>query len=98
VSTVSDQVLVDLVIGWVKQNTLANGSDNAEISENTNLMESGLLDSFSFVDLILFIENCTGAKIDLIDVEPEEFTIVRGLCQLAMRNGQARNGSGHDHA
>lgn len=83
---VAERELIDLVVGWVKKNGL-NGSSHMEISENTNLLESGLLDSFAFVDLVLFIENYTQKKLDLIDVDPEEFTVVRSLCHLALQNG-----------
>ena len=85
-NTVAEKELIDLVVGWVKQNGL-NGSNHAEISESTNLLESGLLDSFAFVDLVLFIENCTQKRIDLTDVAPEEFTVVKSLCHLAIENG-----------
>lgn len=84
--TVAEEELIDVVVGWVKQKG-HNGSNHVEVSENTNLLESGLLDSFAFVDLILFIENHTQKKLDLIDVAPEEFTIVKNLCQLALQNG-----------
>lgn len=83
---VEEKELIDLVVGWVKENGL-NGTSHAEITGSTNLLESGLLDSFAFVDLVLFIESCTRRKIDLIDVNPEEFTVVKNLCQLALRNG-----------
>ncbi|HKW34565.1 MAG TPA: acyl carrier protein [Candidatus Acidoferrum sp.] len=83
---VAEQELIDLAVRWVKENG-HNGSDHMEITEHTNLLESGLLDSFAFVDLVLFIENHTGNKLDLIDVDPEQFTVVRNLCHLALRNG-----------
>ncbi|PYU11614.1 MAG: hypothetical protein DMG37_16040 [Acidobacteria bacterium] len=83
---VAEQELIQQVIGWVKQNGL-NGASHTEISESTNLLESGLLDSFAFVDLVLFIENCTQEKLDLLDVNPEEFTVVKSLCHLALQNG-----------
>jgi len=86
VKPVVEQELVQQVIGWVKENGL-NGARHTDISESTNLLESGLLDSFAFVDLILFIENFTQKKLDLLDVNPEEFTVVKGLCTLALRNG-----------
>lgn len=54
--THSESALVDLVINWVEANKLTSGASNARITANTNLIESGLLDSFGFVDLILFIE------------------------------------------
>lgn len=85
-NAVAEKELIDLVVGWVKENGL-NGASHTEITGSTNLLESGLLDSFAFVDLVLFIESCTRKKIDLIDVNPEEFTVVKNLCQLALRNG-----------
>lgn len=92
-NAVSERALVDLVIGWVKENKLHGSSHGVEISADTNLLESGLLDSFAFVDLLLFLENRIGEKIDLLDVEPEQFTVVKGLCLLAMRNAPPRNGA-----
>jgi acyl carrier protein len=86
-NTLAEQQLIELVVQWVRNNRLPSNSNHIEISENTNLLESGLLDSFSFVDLILFLETSTGAKMDLIDVNPEEFTVVKSLCRLALRNG-----------
>lgn len=86
---VVEQGLIELVIDWVKENRLGSAVNHIEISEDTNLLESGLLDSFAFVDLILFIESRTGKKIDLIDVSPQQFTVVRGLCQLVHQNGRA---------
>jgi acyl carrier protein len=86
VKAVAEQELIQQVIGWVKENGL-NGASHTEISESTNLLETGLLDSFAFVDLVLFIENCTQKKLDLLDVNPEEFTVVKSLCHLALRNG-----------
>lgn len=83
---VAEQELIQHVIGWVKENGL-HGASHTKISENTNLLESGLLDSFAFVDLVLFIENCTQTKLNLLDVNPEEFTVVKSLCNLALRNG-----------
>ncbi len=85
-NAVAEKELIDLVVDWVKQNG-RNGSNHTEISESTNLLESGLLDSFAFVDLVLFFENCTRQKIDLTDVAPEEFTVVKSLCHLAFQNG-----------
>ncbi|HYX70109.1 MAG TPA: hypothetical protein VE825_13310 [Terriglobales bacterium] len=86
-NTLAEQELIGLVVDWVKSNRLPSNSNHIQISEDTNLLESGLLDSFSFVDLILFLETNTGAKMDLVDISPEEFTVVKGLCRLALRNG-----------
>lgn len=84
---ISQADLTQRVIEWVRKNNLNNGSSKVELNEETNLLETGLLDSLEFVNLILFIENQCGSKIDLSDVSPEDFTVVKSLCQIALRNG-----------
>jgi acyl carrier protein len=81
----AENELFDLVINWVRKYNLKGGLADVTISADTNLLETGLLDFFGLVDLILFIENQVGSKIDLTDVDPEQFSIVKGLCQLTLR-------------
>jgi acyl carrier protein len=81
--------LVDLVVHWVKKNMQPNGHRRVEINANTDLMESGVLDSIGFVELIVFMESQIGCNIDLTDVDPSEFTTVNGLCRIALKNDPA---------
>jgi acyl carrier protein len=80
--------LDDRIIKWVRKNALTNGNGYVEFTRQTNLMESGLLDSIGFVELIVFMESQTGCNIDLTDVDPSEFTTVAGLSRIALRNLQ----------
>jgi acyl carrier protein len=89
--------LVDLIIKWVRNNAQTNGDGHVEITVHTNLLESGLLDSIGFVDLIVFMERQTGCNIDLTDVDPNEFTTANGLSQIALRNVQCRNTYASNH-
>lgn len=52
------------------------GLDISAITPETALFTSNLLDSFSLVDLILFVESETGTKIDPDDVRIENFDSV----------------------
>lgn len=81
--------LIDLVVHWVKKNMQPNGNRRVEVNANTDLMESGVLDSIGFVELIVFMESQIGCPIDLTDVDPSEFTTVNGLCRIALRNDAA---------
>jgi acyl carrier protein len=45
---------------------------------------AGLIDSFGFVDLVLFIEGQCGIKINLADADPVDFTVVKGLCNIVL--------------
>jgi acyl carrier protein len=78
--------LMDLVIDWIKQNKLPTDDDNSTILSNTDLVTSGLLDSLGLVELIQFIETQVGCRIDLMDVEPNEFTVLGDLCNIGLRS------------
>ncbi len=89
--------LADLIFKWVRKNAQTNGNGHVEFTGHTNLMESGLLDSIGFVELIVFMEGQTGYNIDLTDVDPSEFTTVNGLSQIALRNVQYGNRYASNH-
>jgi acyl carrier protein len=79
---------VGVIVNWVRKNTHTNGNGHIEITERTDLMASGLLDSIGFVELIVFIETQIGRDIDLTDVDPEEFSTVNGLSRIALSSDQ----------
>ena len=63
-----------------------------KISADTELLGTGLLDSFDFLDLIMHIESKTGRKINLAVADPSEFSVVRGALQSGI--GRSRTGIG----
>ena len=84
----SHEKLQQLVIDWIKINK--RRSTHEEISADTELLGTGILDSFGFIDLIVHIESKTGLHIDLADADPAEFSFVRGLCNLALKSQVAQ--------
>jgi acyl carrier protein len=92
----SETELIPQVVQWVREHRLSNGNGHAshghtEISQSTNLLESGALDSFGFVELLLFIEDLCGSNIDLQDVDPGDFTVVGNLCRIALQQRSAES-------
>ena len=92
-----DQFL-ELLNNWIRTNK--HLPDSVRICADTELLGSGLLDSFDFLDLILHIESKTGRKIDLAIADPSEFSMVKGLCNLALgrawqfsEQGEAQRGN-----
>jgi acyl carrier protein len=79
-----DQFL-EVLTNWIRANKQI--SEPLNISLDTELLGSGLLDSFDFLDLIVHIEGKTGRKVDLAVADPNEFSVVRGLWNLALSNG-----------
>lgn len=82
----SEAELTDRIIKWVSQNGLVAGSSVSEINAETDLLSSGLLDSFGLIDLILYLETESGHNIDLTDADPAELSFVNGLSRLALRS------------
>jgi acyl carrier protein len=89
VNQLSESKLINLVIGWVEENSPKRRFAAIEIDENTDLFKSGLIDSFALVDLIVYIESETGCTMDLGDTDPGEFSIVSGLCRIALKADHA---------
>jgi acyl carrier protein len=81
---VTEEQLCEKLIAWVRANKL--NWENDEISDETELLGSGLLDSFGFIDLIVYIENETGRRIDLASADANEFSVIKGLCSLVLRS------------
>ena len=79
---------MELLTSWLRANK--QFSANLQISPDTELLGSGLLDSFDFLDLIVHIEGKTGLQVDLADADPSEFAVVGGLCNLALKSQAAQ--------
>lgn len=83
---------VELLAEWFRANKQT--STDLKITADTELLGSGLLDSFDFLDVIVYIENKTGKKIDLSIADPNQFSLVSGLYQLAIAGDDGSTSSG----
>lgn len=66
-------------------NFLQNFIDNSDfeaqnIAGDFDLMASGLIDSMTFLNLIVEIEDWTGIDLGLEDLDPEQLTKMESLC------------------
>jgi len=57
-----------------------------EIDDDFNLVETGLLDSISFLDLIARLEERAEVEFDLFDIDPDDLTTFGGLLNLLTRS------------
>ena len=72
------ELLLSRVLAWVAERS------EAQVTCQLDLLEAGVLDSMGFIDLIAFIEEAAGRQLDLLDIEPEEFATIEGLCRFAL--------------
>ena len=62
--------------------------DPNEVNENTGLFSEGLLDSFSIVDLVMYIENTNGIKLQPTDVNLDNLDSIAKILNFVSK-GQA---------
>lgn len=87
---VTEQALNSLIKEWVTTKGQTLHSVPVDVKEDTDLIASGALDSMGFIELLLFVESITGQKIDLSDLDPNEFTTIQGLSQNIV-NGSSKS-------
>lgn len=54
-------------------------------SGDTNLIEKGVLDSFSMIKLINFIETELSVKVDMEEITPENFNSVEKIVKMIQK-------------
>jgi acyl carrier protein len=89
----TQEQFLELLTNWLRANKQTSAS--LQILPDTELLGSGLLDSFDFLDLIVHIETKTGRKIDLSVADPNQFSSARGLWTLALQGDASGADPGH---
>ena len=75
-----------MIIEYVKKEYLDEDSDT-EIKEDTKLISSGIVDSFSMVSLKTYLEKKFSIKLPDEDATPEAFDSVNNIIELIKRFG-----------
>jgi acyl carrier protein len=65
-------------------------SPGIAIDEDAPLVSSGLIDSFSLIDILLKVEDVTRMRIPAGKVQPKDMDTVRLMLETAQRAGKPR--------
>lgn len=98
VHSIQEKALVVSVLKWIKEHKLPRNHHRSEITEDTDFIADGLLDSMGLVELLLFVEKQTGRPIDLKTIEPTDICVVRNLCHIALGNPLSQSPDGYQDA
>jgi acyl carrier protein len=63
---------------WIVKHSKATGKA-ATFTDDTHILEEGILSSLDIVEFVLFIESLRGEDIDTDDIEPQVFTSINTL-------------------
>jgi acyl carrier protein len=78
------QIMNDAISSELSQYILTNilKQPNRKLDQNEPLISSGLIDSFSLVDLALFVEDTYNVKIADTELNAQTFDNLSDLCKL----------------
>lgn len=62
--------------------------DIDDVSDDTKLFSTGLLDSFSMVELVAFLEKKIGSKIKAMDITLENFDSIENILQFVINKSE----------
>lgn len=63
----------------------AQGKPVGDFSDQTALLETGVLSSLDVVELVLFLENLRGSEVDVDRIEPESLRSIDALYENFLR-------------
>ncbi len=73
------QELREMVVEQIGSQIERAGLNGQTLDDDIDLLKSGLIDSFEFLDLMAAIEEQSGIKLDLGALDDSDFTTLRGL-------------------
>lgn len=72
----------ETILDYIRREYLDDEADEIVLDENTRLISSGIVDSFSMVSLKRFLERTYGVSIPDDQATPEEFDTVARIASL----------------
>jgi acyl carrier protein len=73
----------DMVVGFLRDRRPDRAATFASLRPNDDLFETGAVDSHTFIELCLAIEDRTGVAVDIADLDPEDFSTIAALHRIA---------------
>ena len=79
-----------MVLDAIAHKIDAAGLNRQNFDDGIDLLQSGLIDSFDFLDLISMLEETVGFSVDLADIDDEEITTVKGLIRAVLTKAASK--------
>ena len=76
----------DVVLEYIKQEYVDEDDDDTEVTYDTKLISSGIVDSFSLVSMKVFLEKKYGITIPDAEANTETFNTVSGIAEVVKKH------------
>ena len=71
--------LRNIIISFIEPKLIKSDFDKNKLTDETDLLKDGILDSFDFIDLVVYIEDQTNISVDLSQLNFDIFTTLGGF-------------------
>ena len=75
------EIVLDVIAPKIARANLNRG----DFKDDTDLLTSGILDSFDFLDMIAAVEDRAGIEVDLATMDDDSFTTLRGFVRSLVK-------------
>ena len=69
----------NIIISFIEPKLIKSDFDKNKLTDETDLLKDGILDSFDFIDLVVYIEDQTHISVDLSQLNFDIFTTLGGF-------------------
>ena len=69
----------NIIISFIEPKLIKSDFDKNKLIDSTDLLGEGILDSFDFIDLVVYIEDQTHISVDLSQLNFDIFTTLGGF-------------------
>jgi acyl carrier protein len=84
----ADKVQVAAIIRAFIIESFLYGRKGVELTDDFRLVEQGVIDSMGIFRLITFLEDAFGQKLDLAEIQYENFETIDAIAALITRNAK----------
>ena len=76
---------MDTIRQTIKDIFTANNIDISNIDENKSLIESGIIDSMTYVNILFEIEDSLNIEIDFENIDINSIVTIKNLCDIVSK-------------
>ncbi|MRS01656.1 acyl carrier protein [bacterium] len=71
----------EFLIDFLEERLVLNGYRAAEVTDDFDLLVSGVIDSVAFLEMIVALQEQFDVEFDFGEVDPEQLSIIGPLCR-----------------
>jgi acyl carrier protein len=79
----TDDRIRSAILTLLRPHLQAAKLDEKQLTDDSSLIDLGLVDSFQLVSLIVGLQDELGIEIDFLDASPNDFASISGLVRIA---------------